>query len=124
MPSPKPDTRTASPEKVTLARQMYIDGARIPDIMAATGLSRGTIYFWLDGGPLIDGRRQLPPLRRRRNVLGKRRRGMLKADRISLVARLWRTAERQVRDIEASACAQPNRSRPSASAMRARWPCW
>jgi hypothetical protein len=41
----------------------------------------------------------LPPIPRRKRVVGKRRRA-LKADRVSLTARLWRTVERQVRDIE------------------------
>jgi len=82
---------------VVLARQLYVDGARISDILARTGFSLGTLYYWLDGGSQ-DGGPRLPPIPRRRKVMGKRRRA-LKTDRVSLVARLWRTAERQVRDI-------------------------
>jgi hypothetical protein len=37
---------------------------------------------------------------RRRRVVGKRRRPLADATRVSLAARLWRTAERQARDIE------------------------
>ncbi len=46
-----------------------------------------------------DGETLLPRLPRRRDVKGKRRRTP-KGDRISLITRLWRTAERQVRDVE------------------------
>jgi hypothetical protein len=40
-----------------------------------------------------------PPLPRRRRVLGKKRKP-LSGDRVSLAARLWRTAELQARDLE------------------------
>jgi hypothetical protein len=97
-------------------------------------MSLGTFYHWLDGGPreailqgpttdksavgisgepttgkpAVGGTTLYPPIARRRRVVGKRRR-VLDADRISLAARLWRTAERQARDIE------ERLSRPSAA---------
>jgi hypothetical protein len=89
-----------TPEQIALARQLYIDGEKISVILARTGMSLGTLYYWLDGGPVENGVPRLPPIPRRRSVLGKRRRP-LKGSRVSLVKRIWRTAERQVRDIEA-----------------------
>jgi hypothetical protein len=83
-------------EAIALARQRYLEGAAVSKILAETGMSLGTLYLWLDGGP-ADGIR-LPQLQRRRIVLGKRRKPL--TGRVSLVNRLWRTAERQVCDIE------------------------
>ncbi len=87
-----------APEAVAQMRQRYADGVTVSRVLAEFDVSLGTLYFWLDGGPAEGGPR-LPPVPRRRVVLGKRRRP-LKTSRVSLVARLWRTAERQVRDIE------------------------
>jgi len=73
-------------------------------------MSHGTLYYWLDGGPLSepttdksavgDGNRMLPPIPRRRTIVGKRRKP-LRTSHASLVARLYRTCEREVLDIEA-----------------------
>ena len=50
--------------------------------------------------PLVAVMMHEPPaLPRRRIVLGRKRRALM-GNRVSLIARLWRTAERQVRDIE------------------------
>jgi hypothetical protein len=92
MPAPTPET-------ITLARQRYVEGLEISKILAETGISLGTLYLWLDGGPIRSKTPRLPRIERRNAALGKRRRA-LKGDRVSLVNRLWRTAERQVRDIE------------------------
>lgn len=89
----------ASPETVARARELYASGVPVSRILAETEFSLGTLYLWLDGGPLENGAPRLPQVPRRRQVLVKRRRA-LKTDRVSLAARLWRTAERQVRDIE------------------------
>jgi hypothetical protein len=62
-------------------------------------MSLGTLYACLDGVPFGQDGERMDPLPRRREVTGKRRRA-LKADDVSLVNRLLRTAERQVRDIE------------------------
>lgn len=88
-----------SPETGARARQLYAEGIPVARILGETGLSLGSLYYWLDGGG-GEGDPRLPPVPRRRIVLGKRRKA-LKGSRVSLVARLWRTAERQVRDIEA-----------------------
>lgn len=89
----------ASPEMGALARQRYAEKVAISQILAETGMSLGTLYRWIDGCPDKDGEPLLPRLPRRRKVTGKRRR-TLQGTRVSLVTRLWRTAERQVRDVE------------------------
>jgi hypothetical protein len=68
-------------------------------------MSHGTLYYWLDGGPLEADGPALPPIPRRRQILGKRRR-RLKGDPVSLTARLWSTCERQARDTEMRLAAQ------------------
>jgi hypothetical protein len=88
-----------SADDIALARQQYLDGVPVSHILANTGMSHGTFYYWLDGGPDDGGGPRLPPLPRRREVMGKRRPPAV-SHRASLIARLWRTAERQVRDIE------------------------
>jgi hypothetical protein len=123
---------------------MYAEGFTVSRCLAATDMSLGTFYYWLDGGPVVedgdavpsavDGRiksghdaeiaegevygpddtiaqtRMLPPIPRRRVVVGKRR-VPLRTDRVSLTARAWRTVERQMRDIE-ERLARPARSGP------------
>lgn len=116
LPSPyRPPTR----EEIERARDMYAQGFTVSRILAATDMSLGTFYHWLDGGPQagppsslsatsgkpdVDGGAAYttlyPPLPRRRRVVGKRRRPLNDTTRVSLAARLWRTVERQVRDIE------------------------
>jgi hypothetical protein len=83
-----------SPETVARARQMYADGVAFDAIRKACGMSTGALSYWIDGGP-AKGERHLDPLPRR-GIRRRRTRG----DRVALVARLWRTAEAQVRDIE------------------------
>jgi len=129
----KPDPyRPPTMEEVHRARSMYAEGFTVSRILAATDMALGTLYYWLDGGPVAgppssslatsgrpevaggpligpatdkpaaggeNGGRMLPPIARRRVVVGKRR-PPLSADRVSLAARLYRTAERQARDIE------------------------
>jgi len=96
----KPDPyRPPTMEEVHRARSMYAEGFTVSRILAATDMALGTLYYWLDGGPHEDGKPMLPPIARRRVVVGKRR-APLSADRVSLAARLYRTAERQARDIE------------------------
>jgi len=91
----RPPTR----EQIERARSMYTQGFTVSRILAACGMAYGTLYYWLDGGPREESGPLYPPIARRRQVVGKRRRP-LDADRVSLAARLWRTAERQTRDIE------------------------
>ncbi len=78
---------------------MYAEGFTVARILAHCEMSLGTLYDCLDGRPFGDQGDRLPPLPRQRQVLGKRHRAM-KSDSVSLTARLLRTAERQVREIE------------------------
>jgi hypothetical protein len=86
------------PETVALARRLYAENVPTARIIEETGMSLDGLYFWIDGGP-PEGERALPPLERRRSFGAKRRRPPA-ASRKSFIARLWRTAEWQVRDIE------------------------
>jgi hypothetical protein len=89
---------TDIPDNAARARQMYADGATTRDIIAATGLSHWTLYRWIAGGPKNrDGEPLLPPLVKRRTVT---RRRILKEERLTLVNRMMRAAERQVGEIE------------------------
>lgn len=89
------------PQAALRARAMYGAGATTREIQAETGLERGTLYFWIDGGPRRDGKpgspRILPPLERRRTIA---RRKLRADERAGLVARMMRAAERQVQEIE------------------------
>jgi hypothetical protein len=110
--------RPPTQEQIARARTMYAEGFAVSRILAYCDMSIGTLYYWLDGGPQegppsslgatsgrpdVDGgpvvTTALPPIPRRRDVIGRRRR-KLKGDPVSLNARLWRTCERQARDIE------------------------
>ena len=103
--------RPPTADDIRRAREMYTLGFTVSRTLAATDMSLGTLYFWLDGGPRDEnGTPSLPPIPRRREVVGKRRKP-LNASRVSLVARLYRTAERQVRDIE-QRLAQPSEATP------------
>jgi hypothetical protein len=93
-----------SDEMIVLGRRRYAEGAAVAAILGETGMSLGTLYLWLDGGPQDrDGARRFSAVPRRRVVMGKRRKP-LSGGRVSLVNRLWRTAERQVRDVESRMC--------------------
>jgi hypothetical protein len=92
---PPKNAEAFSSETVTRARALYADpSVSVDRIKRETAMSTGTLYYFVDGA---DGR--LPALPRRRIVFGRRRRALM-GNRVSLIARLWRTAERQVRDIE------------------------
>ena len=95
-PEPNPPLDRA---RVIRAREMYEEGFTVSRILAHCQMSLGTLYACLDGVPFgADGER-METIPRRRRVTGKRRRA-LAADDVSLVNRMLRTAERQVRDIE------------------------
>lgn len=88
----------ALPPAALAARALYLEGASLIRIRAETGLHSGNLYTWLDGPAAKSA--GLPVVERRRaKVVGQRRRG-LASSRPSVIARLWRTAERQVADIE------------------------
>ena len=78
-------------------RQQYADGVPVAQICAENGIVDATIYYWVDGGPR-DPARRLAPIARRRAYQS--RTSPKSEARQKLVERLWRTAERQVREIE------------------------
>jgi len=93
-----PKTAPPSPEIVARARQDYLAGRRVEDICKDYELTQFTLYIWLDGGPASAAQR-LPPLPRRAEAKATRQQ-RLGGSRDAVVRRLWRTAERQVLDIE------------------------
>jgi hypothetical protein len=133
-PSITPDPlRAPSMAEIERAREMYAQGFTVARCLAAGNMSHGTLYYWLDGGPFLGpttgkpavglgpatdksaggddaGARMLPPIPRRRAVLGKRRKP-LAASTASLLARLTRTAERAALDIE-QRLARPSAATP------------
>ncbi len=102
---PLPDHITPEPnppltmQRAVLVRTMYVEKFTVSRILAHGRMSLGTLYACLDGVPFGASGPRLAPIPRRRTVLGKRR-PPLPENRVSLMSRLWRTAERQVRDIE------------------------
>ena len=94
-PEPNPPLDHA---RVIRAREMYAEGFTVSRILAHCQMSLGTLYACLDGVPFGQQGERMEPVPRRRDVTGRRR--ALMADDVSLVNRLLRTAERQVRDIE------------------------
>lgn len=83
---------TDIPENARIARQMYLDCASIEAIMAATGLSKHKLHFWLDGGPVIDGKPLLKPIARRPI----RPRKMTARDRAALCADMMSICKHQI----------------------------
>lgn len=62
----KPDPyRAPDMAAIERGREMYVHGFTVSRCLAATGMSLGTFYYWLDGGPRADGKPLLPPLARR-----------------------------------------------------------
>jgi hypothetical protein len=95
---------TDIPEAAQRARQMYADGKTVAAIKAETGMTGHAIYFWLGGGPLIDGRPMLEPVPRR--VMRTRR--VTANDRRAMVARIMRSCDRQISEIERRINPSPN----------------
>jgi hypothetical protein len=91
------NTMTDIPENALRARQSYIEGMPTREIMAQTELSLWALYYWLAGGPKKNGVRVLEPISKRRLVT---RRRILKEERVHMVERMMRAAERQIREIE------------------------
>jgi hypothetical protein len=86
--------RAFPPETIDRARALYEDrSVPLARILAETGLRAGDLYWLVDGAGGA-----LRPLPRRTGATGRRR--ALSGDRSEVVKRIWRTAERQVRDIE------------------------
>ena len=86
-----------TPERVALARRRYIERVPVRAICAEAAIKLGTLYRCLNGD-FDDGTGIKPapiPLRHA-GVRVRQRMG----SRAALVARMWRTAERQVEEIE------------------------
>jgi len=88
-----------SKDDIVAMRREYAEGVPVEQTLAKFKVAKKTFYRWVDGGPK-SGPGHLPPLPRR--GCGPRRRAtVLTPDiRRRLVDRLWRTASRQVREIE------------------------
>jgi AcrR family transcriptional regulator len=84
---------TPTPDVVALVRRLYQDGVPVKDICAKTGITRGTMYRCLEGK--FDDGSGVPPA-----LLPRRRADTRIGSRGALIARMWRTAERQVGEIE------------------------
>jgi len=89
---------TEIPQAVLRARQRYTDGDPVQDILGETKLSLQRFYYWVDGAPQGDGSTLLPPIPRRHKFY-KRSLGSAR-ERVKLIGRMMRAAERQVKDIE------------------------
>jgi hypothetical protein len=90
-------TDIPTPEQVALVRRRYACGDKVRDIVAETGIALGTLYRCIDGD-FPDGSGIEPaPLPRRHTGMRIRHRA---GSRAALVARMWKTAERQVEEIE------------------------
>jgi hypothetical protein len=86
-----------TPETVALARRRYGEGASVRSILADCRIMLHTLYRCLDGShPDGSGVAPAPIPLRRAGVRVRHRMG----SRAALVARMWRTAERQVEEIE------------------------
>lgn len=87
-------------EIITAARQMYADRVPVADIRAALKISKEILYHCVDGG-CENWPVRLPPLPRRREGAARtKKRPRLRGERKSIIRRVWRTAEAQVREIE------------------------
>ncbi len=88
---------TPTPEQVALARRLYQDGVAVRDILTAAGIKLGALYRCLNGDfPDGSGIAPAPVPLRHQGVRVRQRMG----SRAALVARMWKTAERQVEEIE------------------------
>jgi AcrR family transcriptional regulator len=90
-------TETPTPERVALARRRYLEDAPVRAICAEAGFSLGTLYRCL-AGHFPDGSGIAPAAIALRSTGTRPPRR--KSGRAALVARMWRTAERQVEEIE------------------------
>src|SRR5262249_32695926 len=91
-----------TPAQVALARRRYLEQATLQSIRRESGLSSRQVYRCLDGHNDDGSGTPLKPLARRR-AAAPAARGSKPGDagnRRELVARLWRSAECQVEDIE------------------------
>jgi hypothetical protein len=85
-----------APERVVRAREDYVAGKSIAEIIAENGFSLSTLYKLLAGKGAAAG---MPVITLRSHLLRPRAQRAARV-RASLVDRLWRAADRQVREIE------------------------
>jgi hypothetical protein len=86
------------PDVVALVRRRYAEGAPVKAIVAETGIKNLTVLYRCIAGVYPDGSGVKPaPIPQRRPGVHVRHR---KGSRGALVARMWRTAELQVEEIE------------------------
>jgi hypothetical protein len=86
------------PEVVALVRRRYAEGAPLKTIVAESGITNLNIFYRCVDGRYPDGSGVKPaPIPRRRSGVRVRHRT---GSRSALVTRMWRTAERQVEEIE------------------------
>lgn len=85
------------PETVARVRRAYVDGMPVGTICTECGVTRDTLYACTDGRHPDGSGSEPAPIPRRR--AGRRRRSR-EDTRADLVDRLWRTAERQVDEID------------------------
>jgi hypothetical protein len=86
-----------SRETIIKIRQQYFENVPVDQICADNDVSTYQLYLWVDGGPRHP-ESELPPIPRRQTRM-RSAHDPLEARR-TLVKRLWRAADRQVRDIE------------------------
>ena len=87
-----------TPERVALVRRRYLEGATVRAISVQSGITNiDTIYRCVDGRFPDGSGVKCAPIPRRRAGVRIRGRG---GNRVALAARMWRTAEWQVEEIE------------------------
>ena len=86
------------PDVVALVRRRYAEGAFVNAIVAESGIKNLSILYRCVAGLYPDGSgvKPAPIPQRRKGVRVRPRTG----SRAALVSRMWRTAERQVEEIE------------------------
>jgi hypothetical protein len=91
-------TQAPTPDVVALVRRLYAEGVFVKQIVAQSGIKNLNIIYRCVAGLYPDGSgiKPAPIPQRRRGVRVRHRTG----SRAALVTRMWRTAERQVEEIE------------------------
>jgi hypothetical protein len=90
-------TSAPTPDVVALARRLYQEKEPVTAILQQCGISLWVLYRCLDGSHADgSGVKPAPIPQRRAGVRMRQRMG----SRAALIARMWRTAERQVEEIE------------------------
>jgi hypothetical protein len=91
-------TNIPTPDVVALVRRRYLEGATVRAIAAESGTkSQQALYDCLDGRYPDDSGSTPAAIPRRKPGMGLVRR---KGSRAALIGRMWRTAQKQVKEIE------------------------